>query len=438
MKPGSLPKSDPTPSSKGAVSRWRKGLLWAIGFAIVGAGAYTLLRYIRAGEDRHRASIAIDGRDFSTALRYLEESRDGWPMNRETLFLTARTARRAENYEKAERYLDDCARSGGDERAVLLERALIKAQRGDWQLAEGFLLDRVRSNDPDSLLVLEVIAPRYAKAFDYSKAMETLESWIRLDPANATPHLEKGKLVRRLFRNTEALDEFREATRLAPDSIEARKQLSELLVETKEFGEALAHLDWLVERGSADHRTFVHLANCRAGLGQVEAARQILVELATRAPDDPDILAESGKLELDGGRPVQAEPFLRRAAELAPFDRGICFQFARCLEQVGKPAEAEKYRKKTKQIEDSLKRMEELMQAIGQNPRDPALRREAGSIMLSNGQDRAGVRWLETSLEQDPNDIPTHQALAEYYRRTGNRVREEFHRHAANRKNAKG
>jgi Tfp pilus assembly protein PilF len=40
-------------------------------------------------------------------------------------------------------------------------------------------------------------------------------------------------------------------------------------------------------------------------------------------------------------------------------------------------------------------------------------------IFLKNGQDKEGLRWLASALQEDPAHRPTCQALADYYSRQG-------------------
>jgi Tfp pilus assembly protein PilF len=61
------------------------------------------------------------------------------------------------------------------------------------------------------------------------------------------------------------------------------------------------------------------------------------------------------------------------------------------------------------------------------NPRDPNLRYKAGRIFLDSRQDAEGLRWLSSALQEDPNHRPTHQLLADYYRKNGKTELAEEH-----------
>ena len=45
--------------------------------------------------------------------------------------------------------------------------------------------------------------------------------------------------------------------------------------------------------------------------------------------------------------------------------------------------------------------------------------RQAGEIFLAIGNDREGVRWLESALREDPHHQATHRVLRDYYARVG-------------------
>jgi predicted Zn-dependent protease len=414
------------------LSRKRRRLLLAIvtvlGATAIGIGAFLVRAEIQARADHREALAAIDRRDFKLALNHLERCREAWPTIGEIAFLTARTARRAGEFKVAERLINEAERLGWAEQAIFLERALQLAQQGGFAEAEPYLLMCVRDDHADSNLILEVIAPYYANAFSVAKASEMLAIWIRREPNHPTPFILKGDISKRLGRKTDTLTSYQEACRLAPDNPEARDRFADALVATKGFREAIEHLDWLIQHGHAHRGVYLNLARCRAVLGEEAEARLILDRLYQEYAHDAQVLSERASFELDAGNPREAETWFVRAAELEPNDFPICFNYARCLEQLGKADEARKYRDRCKQIEESLRRMEKLMQAISARPRDPELRREAGTIMIQNGKVQEGIRWLETALKQDPNHGPTHAALADHYLLTGDTARADFHR----------
>jgi Tfp pilus assembly protein PilF len=59
------------------------------------------------------------------------------------------------------------------------------------------------------------------------------------------------------------------------------------------------------------------------------------------------------------------------------------------------------------------------------------LRCEAGLILMRRGLEAEGLRWLESALAVDPRHAGTHQALADYFERTGDAERAAQHRRLA-------
>jgi predicted Zn-dependent protease len=423
---------DPPPAR-----RRSKLLLLIVGLVAafaVGLGAYLIAKEVRARSHYRDALAAIERRDFRDALFHLEQCREAWPTDRDVALLTARTARRAGELEAAQRLVDEADRLGCAQEDVFLERALLLVQQGGLGEAQGYLLHRFRSEDPNLGLIAEVLAPIYVRMHDGPLASELLDAWARREPTNHLPHLLKGELFSRLNRRYAAQVSLAEAYRLAPDDPEVRERYAQILVELKRHAEARTHLEWLIERGHGSVNVRLSLAHCCAILGDEDIARRMLTELTQEAPSDSRVLAEQGRLELEAGRPGAAERSLRQAAALEPFEPMICHNYARCLEQLGKTEEAEIQRKRLKEIEASLKRMQELMEAITAKPHDPKPRLEAGLIMIRNGQGNAGVRWLETALEQDPNHVPTHEALSDYFTKVGDLHKADIHRRLAREK----
>ena len=63
-----------------------------------------------------------------------------------------------------------------------------------------------------------------------------------------------------------------------------------------------------------------------------------------------------------------------------------------------------------------LDRLDELTRQISIAPHNADLRFEAGQIMLRNGQETEGLRWLASALQEDPSHAA---AMAEYQEHAG-------------------
>src|SRR5262249_30226848 len=136
-------------------------------------------------------------------------------------------------------------------------------------------------------------------------------------------------------------------------------------------------------------------------------------------PRNAPALVERGKVALAQRRPARAREFLWKAAEVTPYDRDTAYTFAQCLDQLDEEDEARKWLGRVDQIDADQKRLTQLTRRMLDEPRNPALRSEAGEIFLRNGQEHQGLRWLYSALQEDPRHRPAHRALARYYQRNG-------------------
>jgi len=124
------------------------------------------------------------------------------------------------------------------------------------------------------------------------------------------------------------------------------------------------------------------------------------------------VLWERGLVALETGKPAEAEPWLRRAVRLLPYERPILHALFRCLVELNRGAEAEKVKARVAQLDADRERLNQLRQEVMKRPNDAALRREGGLLLLRNGALAEGIRWLRLALRLDPGSEATRQALA--------------------------
>jgi tetratricopeptide (TPR) repeat protein len=397
---------------------WLKLLLLAlVPLALIGLGGWVAGWQIWAQRHRSLAEQALARRDLTGALEHLKLCLRVWPTSSETHFLAARTARRAGLYDEAEEHLRLCKKYDGVPEAIELEQALVATQRGDWKY-EQYLHGCVTADHPDAELILEALVFSYMKTYRLGHAIKCLDYWLEHFPDNVLARLWRGR-ARELTRFfAEALEDYHRAVELAPDHFEARERLAELLIHKHQAAEALPHFEYLRQRQPDNAAVLLGLARCRAELAEQEAARELLDQFLATHPDHPVALTERGKLALAMGQPAEAEPWLRRAA-VASYDPETIYVLMRCLHQNGKAGEAKEWLARFQQVEADLKRVVKATRAITQRPNDPDLRCEVGTLMLRNGQEEEGLRWLNSALHEKPEHGPTLQALADYYGRHG-------------------
>jgi tetratricopeptide (TPR) repeat protein len=373
------------------------------------------------------AQRALERSDFPTARDHLAWCLKVWITSPDAHLLAARTARRAGVYDEAEQYLRACRALGAPAESVDLEHMLLRAQRGDLTNAEGYLVSRVLENHPDTILILEVLTKAYARAYRLVEAEECVRRWLERAPEDVLAWTWQGQLAQDAFNNAEALRAYARIVELDPDNDDARLVLASLLIR-KSPPEALEHFQRLRRRLGDVPLVLVGLASCERNLAHPDEARRLLEMVLPTHPQNWSALAERGRLALEYESAQEAEKWFRLAIAILPFEKDVNYDLYQCLVSLGRKKEAETQLAKLKRTEADLDRLRALIRAAGQNAGDPSLPFEVGQILMRNGQETAGVRWLQRALQADAGYVPAHRALADYCQRTGNSDQATEHR----------
>jgi Tfp pilus assembly protein PilF len=317
----------------------------------------------------------------------------------------------------------------------------MQVQRGDRTL-EGFLWSCVEQEDPESALILEILIQDYVNSYRLPQALGALNRFLQRRPEDVQALLGRGWVWEQLFDFGRAVADYRRAVEVDAENDVARLRLAETLLITGPAGAALDQFERLRQHRAGDPAVLLGLARCLRQLGQRSKARSLLDELLAHLPapaanlsptrqrgslagasgSDPTaaaILNERGRLALDEDEPAQAESWLRQAVALAPYDRQANYNLFQCLRLRGRTGEASQCRATLERIDADLMRIDKVLREVLKAPYDASLRAEAGIIFLRNGEPQKGLRWLTMALEQNPSYRPAHQALTEYYNRTG-------------------
>jgi Tfp pilus assembly protein PilF len=398
-------------------------VLLVLGLALAGRHGWAYWHY-------REAQKALSLRDFAGAEQHFVQSLKVWSSSTDVCLKAARAARKAGDFEETERLLRRFRELGGDAGALHLEYLLLQVQRGHLADAGPELVNRVTQNHPDSIAILEVLTLAYIQTYQLANALECLRRWLEREPDRSEAWLLQAYVFQRLQNGTEALASYRRAVELDPDNDDARLQMAGQLAHVN-VEEALAQFEYLRHKQGDTPAVLKGLAHCWGTMNQPDEARRLLKAVLTEHPRDWRALAELGRLALEHGSAPEAEKWLRQAVAIAPYESDVNYTLYRCLQLLGKHQEAAEVLAKLERIAKDLASMADLSRAIARTPHDPALRCEAGLLLLRNGLESEGLRWLESALREDPRHAPTHQALADYYKRTGNSERAEQHRRLA-------
>lgn len=399
-------------------------LLLLLGLALGGQHLWAYWHY-------REAQKAMGLRDFAGAQQHFGLCLKVWSSSTEVHLKAARAARKAGDFEETERLLRRCRDLDADAEAIHLEHLLVQVQRGRLADAGPQLVSRVLQNHPDSAAILEVLTLAHIQTYQLAIAQECLKRWLELEPDRPEVWLLQAYVFQRLQNASETLASYRRAVELDPDNDDARLELAGQLARANNVEEALAQFESLRQKQGDTSAVLKGLAYCRRMMNQPDEARRLIEVVLTEHPRDWRALAERGQLALEYESALEAEKWLRQAVAVAPNEKDVNYSFCQCLQRLGKHREAAEVLAKLERVERDLAHMADLSRAIAQAPHDPALRCEAGVLLLGNGLESEGLRWLESALAEDPRHAPTHQALADYYKRTGNSERAEQHRRLA-------
>lgn len=370
--------------------------------------------------------------DYAAARSHLALYLEVWPGDARGHFRAARAARHCHLYDEAAEHLRVCRLNGWDEDALTVEKQLTDLQRGDAR-AVSPLQARLESDNPNAPAILEVLIQYYIDSYRLFSARDALDRYLHYYPDDVKALLGRGFVAERLFDFADAAIHYRRAVESQPANGPARLHLAQSLERSGDPQEALALFQELRGADVNQSDVMTGLARCHRLLAHFDEAERILDEQLAEHPDDPAALRERGIIDLDRDRVVEAEPWLRRAVAADPYDRQACHNLYLCLRRLDKKAEAEEVRVRLDRLADDMKRLDHLLtHEVQRAPNNPALRCEAGSIFLRNGQEQEGLRWLGLALQCDPQDGPTHQAFADYYRSKGQTERAAYHRRLAN------
>jgi Tfp pilus assembly protein PilF len=366
-------------------------------------------------QDHYRDALKlIDARNFAEASKKLELCAKAWPSSAEIAFLQARTSRRGGNLLLAEEQLQRAERLEWVPDAITFERTLLRTHQGFFRQTEESLVRAVRNDHPDSILVLELIAPYYARIYSTGLAREMLNKWIELEPKNPAPYLWLGDVYAKMNLGDAARESYLKALETAPENPTARLRVARQFITNRQAEKAIPYLEELIKIDPLNQDTRLLQAQAYSELGRRDEARSLLDSLMKEIPDDPGLLLQYGQFELRDQRFANAEVWFRKAYAKAPFDTPIILGLAQCLE-ADRPEEAAKLRERFKQIEVDMKELSDLRRRVILESNNVEVRLQIGVILKRNEQFEAALDWVKTALDLAPRSPKVHQELAELY-----------------------
>ncbi|HLW63671.1 MAG TPA: tetratricopeptide repeat protein [Gemmataceae bacterium] len=396
---------------------------------LVGAAVFAYPK-IRFERKFGAARKELEARHLLSAQDKIDSGLQRWPDDVSFHFLAARCARLRGNYVEAEKHLKRCQDDDELKGEVFLERALIRAARGDLGV-EPELQKLVADRNPEWGWILEAIAEGHLKQYRMVEAVNCADQWLQ-DQPDFPPALRlKAECVNLRAGADEAIPLYQRALERDPDYEEARYQLAQLLLEgrMKNIPAALSHCEVLYRRRPQHLDYQVAYAIALVEAGRAEEARPVVEQILSQEPQLPLGLLLRGRVALMTDHPDQALPWLQKALDRDRSRPQTYFDLAECLRRLGREAEATKMAQRGSEAEKESRRLSEITsRLIPESPHNADLYCEAGEIQLGfQNQDQA-LAWFARALQEDPKHLRAHRILAEYFEKAGNIPLANFHR----------
>ena len=375
-----------------------------------GAGAYWLVERRRDAALLTEAKGLLDEREYAKASEVLEKYLQKRPGDLDARLLEVRAARQARSYRQAAEHLRICREKLGDTEPVSVEEALLEVARGNDAPLPG-LRERAKQQDATALNILEVLVQKDLDTYQLGQALDGFTRYLEQRPGDLHALLGRGFVWERYMSFADAVEDYRRAVEAHPDNERARFKLAEGLLVVGTPKEALTQYQWLAEKKPGVPPVRLGMARCYRRLGEPDKAIGLLDGLLVEFPNHGETLWERGELAAEAGKPTEAEGYLRRAAEMKPWDRRVQYALARCLVSQGKAQEAAPVEARVKEIDADMARLGVIRAELLKQPGDARLRCEGGKLFLKHGEREEGSRWLQLALRLDPECPGAREAL---------------------------
>jgi Tfp pilus assembly protein PilF len=358
-------------------------------------------------------------RDFGQAQERFEKCLNVWFLSARTHLEAGTAARRAGRLSEAAKHLRQSETLAGHDDAVELELMLLRAQQGGLASVQQDLEGLLEQNHPQSAAILEVLVPAYLQTDQLNSALGSIDKWLEIEPKSLEAWRFRAQLFSRLQIAPRLLESQRKILELDPDNDEVRQQIASQLLRSRQPDAALEEYERLRARLGDKSEILIGLAACQSVRNQPEEASRLLEQVLAREPHNALALAERGRIAMQRESPAEAERWLRQSLVERPAEHDVLYSLYQCLLKLGKQREAAEIQAKFKAIEVDLAHLREAILQVGATPHDPEPRYKAGLILLRNGKDKEGLRWIASALAENPRHAASRRALADYYERSG-------------------
>jgi tetratricopeptide (TPR) repeat protein len=237
---------------------------------------------------------------------------------------------------------------------------LLLAQHGEYRMAaEQFAAIPPSQRDTAADLNLGMV---YSRQRQFQEARQAYQDAIRLDPSNPDPYLQMGLDASALGNHDAAIDWITQAHTKSPQRIDIVYVLAEELIH----------------------------------VGNLERARDLLLAVRERDPNEPALWEALGDLYSRQHRGQDAQQAYQQCLRLSPQRVRARVLLARADVELHQPEEARK----------------ELERALQLEPHNSEANAELGRMEFEAGQTEAAMRYIAQALATDPDNLRANEDLA--------------------------
>jgi tetratricopeptide (TPR) repeat protein len=325
--------------------------------------------------------------------------------------------------------IEQAARLGCDPRRLSPLKGIYMARGGHINEAEPILREAFEQDREPRAEVAKELARIYLTTYRLPRAAVAIERWRALVPTDPQPYLWSNEVVSRSDGDSSLLiRNFRAALERDPNLADARRGLAEQLSKERRFDEADEVYREHLHRNPTDASALVGQGRDAFHQGDLDGAVKDFEAALAVAPRHRDALKELAQADLRLGRHDQACRRFELLIQLEPYDPEVHASYARGLELSGDPARARSEAELAARLRKEADEMSQLQYNLQQNPNDLASRFAVARWLLEHGRADEGLKWTKEIFRADPDHRPTHEALAEYYRKRGDAGLANYHR----------
>lgn len=376
---------------------------------------------IRAGYHWRQAQKAIFNYDLARGQEHLEQCIEVWPTDGEVLFAMARTLRREGKLEEARDYLRRASQHRWVPDQIKLEVLLIKAQTGYLSELAKQLQEILKEGHLDKRFILEALVFGYLRTNFLGEANRWATVWIDQHPDDWLARYWHGAVLEGGSQFGLAKDEYEKGLALNPDGFELHLRLAEVLWQNNASRETLAHYEAALKADPGNAEAMLGLARCQHSLQSNELAKASLAQLIEIHPKFIGAYTLEAQLANEEDRPEDALEWLRKGQKIDPNDRLMNQILFKVLGRLNREAEAQEIQTRTREIEKQLIRLDEIAKEVLDQPKDVALRNEAGNILLKLEKPHDAFRWFTSAFFIDSKYPPTRDGMKRCLQRMGDK-----------------